>query len=828
MGMIQSTVMHRLVFCALAVVWSALAVGQTPTPDQLRQLQRLSPSEQSALAARFGITLPAPASLGASAGGQDLQTEIRQDDLFPTGGDPRDGSATTTESSTGKAPDDRFKNLKPYGYSLFQSKPSTFSPAGALPVPESYTIAPGDRLRVILFGKESGDFVIATGRDGTVAIPDIGRISIQGLSFEAARDLITRQITERKLGVSVAVTLDEMRSIQVFVLGDVTQPGSFAVSPFSTVLNALFTAGGITERGSLRNIELKRAGRTIARLDLYDLLLQGDISGDQRIESGDVVYVPSVGQQIAVSGEVKRPGIFEIVEGENLADVITFASGFSGFAYENQIRLLRTERGEARAPRTLVSADLSGIPPQSGDLLEILSVSSRPIRSVELVGLAERPGIVEWRESLRLRDLLPDASAFTLSPAESLIIVEEYVGPERALEINVVSGALIFSDAAGAHPLSVDARVTIIPATTYEKFDRETFFNQLIATIERGTAFGDVPNTVRVQGEVRNPGLYPMPKSQSVNDVVALAGGLTYEADRDSLELVSPSVDGFVVQRIAESQFGVETIVRAGAELFVRQDSNAVALPVVEVVGRVRFPGIYRMPDGATMRDLVDRAGGFLEDADLGAAIFSRQALRDKETIRLAEIQQETEEELAQQALTNRSLLENQDADSVRASQELGQLLRQIQTTEPVGRLVIDLPAAVAGRVTQNIRLENGDRLLIPRIQQSVSVFGEVLYPTSHVYQVGLSPTDYIQRSGGMNNRADSSKTYIIRVNGAVDPVGRQGVLTRRFRNEVAIEPGDTIVIPRDVDDIPTLQLWTSVTQIIYQSAIAIAAIGVL
>lgn len=818
----------KLLWCGLLIVGSTLVIAQTPTPAQLRQLQSLSPAEQAALAARFGVTLPSSPSQDSMENLSSGAQEIPQNSLFPIEETDRRSSTSAQGITQDGASGGRFKSLKPYGYSLFRSRPTTFAPAGALPVPENYTIAPGDRLRVNLFGKESGDFVIVTSRDGTVAIPDVGRISVQGLTFDAARALISRQISERKLGVSVAVTLDEMRSIQIFVLGDVTQPGSFSVSPFSTVLNALFSAGGVTEQGSLRRIELKRAGKTITTLDLYDLLLRGDISRDMRVEPGDVVYVPSVGQQIAVSGEVKRPAIFEIVEGENLADVVNFASGFSGFAYENQIRLLRTEDGLARAPRTLVAQDLSTIPPQSGDLLEILPVSDKPIRSVELRGLAERPGIVEWTQGLTIRDLLPDATAFSLSPSESLVVVEEYVGAERALAVSVIVGAAIFSAVEADRPLQADSRITIIPATDYDGFDRQDFFNRLIATIERGTSFGLAPNTVRVQGEVRNPGLYPVPKSRSLKDVIAFAGGLTYEADTDSIELVIPGEQGFVVRRVSRGEFDETGLVVPGSELFVRQDSNALALPVVEVTGRVRFPGVYRMPEGSTMRDLIDRAGGVLEDADLGAAIFSRQSLRDKESRQLLEIQQETEDQLAQQALTNRSLLENQNADSVRASQELGQLLRQIQATEPVGRLVIDLPAAVAGRVAQNIRLENGDRLFVPRVQQSVSVFGEVLYPTSHVYQIGLAAADYIQRSGGVNNRADSGKTYIIRANGAVDPVGRPGILSIGLRDQVSVEPGDTIVIPRDVDDIPSLQLWTSVTQIIYQSAIAIAAIGAL
>lgn len=236
--------------------------------------------------------------------------------------------------------------------------------------------------------------------------------------------MLVDALEERKIGVRVAVTLGELRSIQVFVLGDVAQPGSFAVSPFSTVLNALFVAGGVTESGTLRTIQLKRGGQTVSNLDLYSLLLQGDISGDQRIQNGDVIFVPSVGPQVAIAGEVKRPAVFEIKRGERLSDVVDFASGFSGYAFETEVRIRRTESGITRVSRSIPAAQLTAVSPRAGDEIEVLPVDRVIPNAVEMAGLVERPGLTQWRAGLTLAEAVAGAGLSRL-PSELMAVVEQ-------------------------------------------------------------------------------------------------------------------------------------------------------------------------------------------------------------------------------------------------------------------------------------------------------------------------------------------------------------------------------------------------------------------
>jgi len=878
----------------------------------LNVLQGMSADQKKNLAARFGV------DLSNSGGFSDQGLEsIPQDELFPKRQIGLDDDSPKTPIAK------RFDDLQPFGYELFKSSPSTFAPVGSIPAPENYVIGSGDRFHVLFFGKESKDFLVTVDRDGAITIPEVGRLIVQGLTFDALRELISTRVRERKIGIEVSVTLDELRSIQVFVLGEVSQPGSFAVSSLSTATNALFVAGGVTERGSLRTIQIKRNGRVVANLDLYDLMLNGDVSGDQRLRQGDVVFVPSVGSQVAIAGEVNRAAIFEVIPGENLQDVIGFASGFSGFAYTKDVRLTRTIDGVRRISKSLSEADLNSTPPYSGDFLEVLPVSVKPVASVEIAGLVARPGYVEWDGNTNLYTIFKDRSDLLLPAEQSLIVVEHFSG-ERPVEISALRGDDLFRiDRQSEVDLKQGDKITVVPVSQTENerrayylskerrlfeealerdasglassqnpmqqqeqqsgqsddpfmrllmenanentvddelptdpllakretrisnrlelisqgivepvdldrpfVDRQKYFDDLVSTIEGVANFGEPSATVLVRGEVREPGLYPLTRSQNVADLILLSGGLGAEADSSAIELIQRTRDGFAVNRVTPENVNLPGVVGAGSELIIRKDQDQIQLPGVTIAGFVKYPGTYRMPKGSTLSDLVRRAGGITNEGDLRAAIFSRKTLREKEKAELKRLRAETESALAQQAVQGSALGKGDAAGAIRTSVELSKLLKQAEETQAVGRLVIDLPKVLAGQLEQDVLLEDGDALVIPGIRQSVTVLGEVLYPTSHIYELGLAPSSYLKKSGGTNRRADEARAYVIRANGSVEPLVVGNFLTRQVMREVGVEPGDTIVIPRDVDDVPTLQLWTAITQIVYQSAIALAAIG--
>ena len=229
-----------------------------------------------------------------------------------------DAPLAVPDTSRPKPPERDEPGLKPFGYDLFRATPTTFAPATDIPVPTEYVIGPGDTFEVLLIGAGGGRYRLVVGRDGVVDFPELGPIAVAGVRFDAARDLLEQRVAEQMIGMRASISMGALRSIQVFVLGEAESPGSYTVSGLSTITNALLVSGGAKTIGSLRNIQLKRGGQIVGRIDLYDLLLNGDTSADQRLQPGDVIFIPPVGPTVAISGEVRRPAIYEVREGERL------------------------------------------------------------------------------------------------------------------------------------------------------------------------------------------------------------------------------------------------------------------------------------------------------------------------------------------------------------------------------------------------------------------------------------------------------------------------------------------------------------------------------
>ena len=848
---LNSARLIKTLWSAFLLCWSAMSFGApVVTAEQIQQLKGLSDAQKRSLAQQYGVSVPTakPARvlsetpLQPNQGPMNIPSDERKDK------DVEVDMRSPLEKL-------RYGDLKPFGYNLFESEPTTFAPVGGVPAPEQYVIGPGDRLRIFLFGKETAEYDLVVNRDGTLVIPDLDRLNVQGLSFEALQSLVEERVQQRKIGVTSVVTLDELRSIQVFVLGDVNQPGSFAVSAFSTLVNALFVAGGVSENGSLRSIQLKRGGQTVASLDLYRLLLQGDASGDIRVRQGDVIFVPSVGDQVAVRGEVKRPAIFEFKNGESLEDILSFASGFSGFAFENEIRIRRTTDGVDRISQSIDRDQLSLYTPAPGDVVDVLPVNALPTRAIELSGLFSRPGFREWKEGLTLGEVITSPRDIMIPPLESLLVIESRDVQGR-LKVDLIRGSEVFADPiVAARGMGNNDRITLVPiqsqsqsqsapgesgtiaeqavngenaeSSAFKKkteFDRRRFFNNLNQRVIASAVLSEVAPIVDVGGMVNETGQYPLSTRATVGDLILAAGGFRSDADINAVELVRRTGSGFEIVTVSSDQFNQRGFVTAGSQLIIRQDQDKTLLPAVQISGFVQYPGTYRMPRGSTLGQLVKRAGGMLPNADLRAAIFTRESIKQRELVQLKRLERQTSERLAESEISGLEV----DAGRARANIELSRALSELSETEAVGRLVINLPSILAGQTNQDVILEDGDQLVVPSIRQSVTVLGEVLFPTSHVYQLNVDHKNYLELSGGPTSKADMTRAFVIHADGSVTPLKKFGSSSTWIANNrsAVIEPGDTLIVPRDLDDIPALDLWTQVTQIIYQSAVAIAAVG--
>jgi protein involved in polysaccharide export with SLBB domain len=724
--------------------------------------------------------------------------------------------------------------LEPFGYALFDTEDDVFgmAPAPFLPVPRDYVIGPGDVVKVQLYGNENYEIDLIVNQDGTINFPRLGPRPVAGLTFGQLKDDIERRVSEQLIGTLASVSLGELRSIRVFAVGDVKRPGAYTVSGLSRVTNALFASGGTTEIGSLRQIQLKRNGRLVQTLDLYDLLLRGDTSDDAQLQSGDVVLIPPAKIQVGVDGEVKRPAIYELKNERTLADVIELAGGLLPTADTSSIQLERITSGGRRRVETLsiaepVDLQLALAP---GDLVRVFPVIEEVEDAVFLDGHVTRAGSYEWTAGMTITDLLP--SDAVLKPFADLGYV--LIRRERGVDRQVV----ILSADLRAAQLQPGSEADVV----LQNRDRLTVFElgvtrsasvaAILAELEAQATSDQPLQAVKISGQVRAPGSYPLESGMRVSDLLRAGGGLNAAAFSREAELTRYVVDERGQRQTRLRQLDLAAI-RAGDEsadvVLVPYDYvNIKEIPEweeqieVEVLGEVMFPGVYPVTRGESMTSVLARAGGLTDLAFPSGSVFTRRTLQERETQQIEDLANRLESDLVALALQAAS------APGSRAQQAYGlgqSLLEQLRSSTPTGRLVIDLPAILnaPGDPELDIALRNGDTLLIPPRAQEITVLGEVQYTTSHLFDSSLSRTNYIDLSGGMSTNADKKRVYVVRANGAVVASGR----SRWFRGRGGqIYPGDTIVVPLDTDRLPQLQQWSAITQIIYNLAIAVAAVN--
>jgi len=722
--------------------------------------------------------------------------------------------------------------LKPFGYDLFTSVPTTFAPATDIPVPADYVVGPGDTLEVQLIGQRGGRHTLTVGRDGVVDFPELGPIAVAGLRFASAKDLLEQRVAEQMIGMRASVSMGALRSIQVFVLGEAARPGSYTVSGLSTVTNALFVSGGVKPIGSLRNIELKRNGQVVKKLDLYDLLLNGDTSNDARLLPGDVIFIPPVGITAAITGEVRRPAIYELEEGAQASQLLYLAGGLMP---EADPRAVRLERIDQRRNRTVVDLDL--VTPQgratrvqTGDVLRVQPIRDTLEGAVSLEGHVHRGGGVQFHAGMRLTDVI--GSLDELRPGADLhyVLIRRESGPTRKVSaISADLAAAFASPGSTANvPLEARDRIHIFDMAT----SRDRVIAPILADLRRQSGRDQPLQAVGVGGRVKVPGQYPLEPGMRISDLIRAGGSLDQAAYGGAAELARHEViDGehrqtevipIDLQQVLAGDTPANLLLRPFDYLVIKEMPEWRDLETVDLVGEVRFPGQYPVRRGETLRSVIERAGGLTDLAFVEGSVFLRRDLKEREQKQLRVLADRLQRELA-----SLSLQQSQESDDARQAMTAGRaLLADLQATEAVGRLVIHLDRLMAGAPgsPDDVVVRDGDRLVIPRLTQEVTVLGEVQSPSSHLYQAGFSRKDYISRSGGTTQRADEKRIYVVRANGAVE--GNSSSRWFSSGGGVEIRPGDTVVVPLDAQRMRPLTMWTSVTQILFNIAIAVAAVN--
>ncbi len=721
--------------------------------------------------------------------------------------------------------------LKPFGYDLFDNSLLSLLPTLNTPVPDDYVMGPGDTVQVQLFGSQNQTVSLAVGRDGYLSFPHIGPIQAGGQRYSAVKGEIESRVARQMIGVRANVSMGEMRTVNVFVLGGAKYPGSYTVSGLATVTTALFAAGGVQPIGSLRSIQVKRQGQTIRSFDLYDLLMRGDSTNDIKLLAGDVVFIPAVGPTVSLDGEVQRPAIYELKRNETVANLVDMGGGLTPKADDGAAALIRVDERQRRIVMDVNPAIPAGASLQlrNGDALHIARLRPQLDSGVIIQGYVYRSKYVAWHEGLRISEVIPSIDELKRDADQHYLLIRRELPPNRT--IAVLSADL----AAALRAPGTASDITLMPRDTITVFDlqtsREHVIQSLMGELRVQSNLGEPTEIVHVDGRVKVPGDYPLEAGMRVSDLLRAGGSLDPAAYGTHAELTRYTVENggqrdtrVISVDLAALRGGDQSAdipLQAFDRLSIKQVSGWTEQDQVTLKGEVRFPGIYAIQPGETLHSVIDRAGGFTQFAFVEGSIFTRKELKVREQEQLDRLAARLRTEIAEVALMGVRAQQGAAPSAITVGDAL---LHQLSDAKAVGRLVVDLKAVVHNRAgsSDDVILRNGDELIVPKQRQEVMVLGEVQDPTSHLFKRRMTRDDYIGQSGGATRQADRARIYVVRADGSVDS-GSRGWF--HSGDSVDIHPGDAIVVPLDTERLPALTVWTAVTTILYQLAIAAAEI---
>lgn len=665
-----------------------------------------------------------------------------------------------------------------------------------VPIGPDYVVGPGDTLSIDLWGGLAQNINRVIDREGRISLPEAGALQVAGLTLERAEAIIGSTLKKQYRDVQVAVTVARLRSVRVYVVGDVQRPGAYDISSLSTPLNALYAAGGPTGAGSLRTLRHLRGGQFLGEIDLYDFLLHGMRKGDDRFQGGDTLLVPAAGPQVAVSGSVRRPAIYELRGETTLLQTLEDAGGATVAASFGNIVIDRISPNQGRETVTLnlpsgsspeaARQAIAAFPVKDGDRIRVSPILPYSERAVYLEGHVARPGRLAFRDGMRLSDLLRSYQDLLPEPADRAEIVR-LVAPDlhaETIDFNVPD-ALIGNSNFDLHP-----------------FDTVRIFGRYEV---------DAPK-VTIGGEVLRPGSFPLSAGMTAAGLVRMAGGFKRDALLEDADLTSYTVlDGNrVVGKRSSLRIGAavnhadhtaDVPLKPGDVLTIHQITgwNDIGASVV-IEGEVTHPGSYGMQQGERLSSILERAGGFRDTAYPAGAVLARVQVRELEEKSRAELIRQIETSSAVARLA--PALAPGDSSSVlqlvQAQQE--QVLARLKSTPATGRQIIHVSADISSwaNTPADIEVRTGDVLTVPKRPGFVLVSGQVYNASAITFNPGKTAGWYLQRAGGTNDAANRKQIFVIRANGSV--VGRHSgrwydadVLTTR------LDPGDVVVVPQKI-----------------------------
>lgn len=643
-----------------------------------------------------------------------------------------------------------------FGHDVFNNENLTFESSMNLATPQSYRLGPGDAVNIDIWGASQESFTETISPDGTITVSGIGVIQLGGLSVSQAKSRLRSVIGPRYQGSKIDLTLGQTRTITISVMGEVNVPGTYTMSAFATVYNALYMAGGPNDIGTLRNVKVFRNGRLLSTVDVYDFLLNGHLTGDVRLQDNDVITVSPYEALVKITGKVKRPMYYEMKKTESAATLLRYAGGFTGDAYTKAIRVNR-KAGSGYSVFSVGEFDMSQFKLMDKDSVSVDSTLRRYQNMVEIKGAVFRPGMYHLGNDISTVKSLIEAAAGLKEGALAQHAVMHRMKPDRTLEVLAL-------DVAGI----LDGTVADIPLRNEDAL--------YISSIEDT----QTEQTITIHGEVYNPGVYRYAENETVEDFILQAGGLTDAASVMKVDVSRRIVnnktitstdsiaqtftfaikDGFVID--GEPGFHLQPY----DEVYVRRSPGYNTQQNVTVSGEIMFEGNYTLTrKSQRLSEIIQKAGGvtktaYVKGARLERVMTPEDRLRQETTLKMVRAQSD-------------------EKDSINIDKlDLG-------NTYYVG---IELDKALAHPGSdEDIVLREGDHIIIPQYVGTVKVNGEVMYPNTVGYRAGKSVDWYVNQAGGWGNHAKKSHTYIIYMNGTVAKAG----------HNAKPQPGCEIVVPK-------------------------------
>ncbi len=773
---------------------------QNPIAPRLRTVDK--PPQLNVTDAPEVLRLPAPYNLSAL---RDLYTQIPQDDV----------------------------KLKRFGSDVFLNRDDTltgragFGPRDMpidLPIGPDYVLGTGDGLTINIWGGISQNLTRMVDREGKIVLPEAGTIVVAGLTLQQAKSAIAGALKQQFRNAQVDVTIARLRTVRIYVVGDVQRPGAYDLSSLSTPINALYAAGGPTSIGSLRIVRHYRGKQLIREIDLYDFLLNGSRMDDERLEPGDTLLVPPAGPQVAVAGMVKRPAIYELKGNSTLAEVLEDAGGATVAAALNHITIERIQPNRERETVTLdlpasstaevTQKAIAAFSIKDGDHVRVAPITPHSERAIYVEGHVVRPGKYPYQDGMKLSDVVRTYQDLLPEPAVKGDLV-------RLMPPDLHAETIQFDV---AEVLIGNTSISLQPFDTIRIYGRyET----------------DAPQ-VAIRGEVLRPGTYALSQGMTAAQLVRMAGGfkrdalletadLTSYIIQDEKKVVSDRMPVSIGEAVRATHSPSDVPLKAGDVLTIHQISgwNDIGASVT-LDGEVTYPGSYGLQEGERLSSVLRRAGGFRSTAYPAGAVLVRIQVRELEEKSRAELIRQIETTSAAARLAPNLSNQDQTAALQAAAQQQNEALQRLRTQPASGRLVIHVSTDInswAG-TDADVEMRNGDVLTIPKRPSFVLITGQVYNSSAITYVPDKDAGWYLRHAGGTNEVANRGEIFVIRANGSV--VGRRSgewynsnVLSTR------LEPGDVIVVPQKIGGSVFWRNLLTVAQLSSSIAFTAAVAGV-